>query len=119
MLSTWRPLCWIHQKNFGKVSSLFLSHCGLHINAHFLSHTHSLRQSDDRFQPEYERTLKYLDVDSRIGILNNRLDVLKNLNQILMDAAHNQHASVLEWIIIILIVAEILIDLFRAWRDID
>ncbi|KAL7484040.1 hypothetical protein ACHAW6_009685 [Cyclotella cf. meneghiniana] len=74
---------------------------------------------DDRFQPEYERTLKYLDVDSRIGILNNRLDVLKNLNQILMDAAHNQHASVLEWIIIILIVAEILIDLFRAWRDID
>jgi uncharacterized Rmd1/YagE family protein len=36
-----------------------------------------------------------------------------------MDAAHNAHASVLEWIIIILIVAEIVIDLFRAWRDLD
>ena len=86
----------------------------------FIQCIHSLyHHSDDRFQPEYERTLKYLDVDSRIGILNNRLDVLKNLNQILMDAAHNAHASVLEWIIIILIVAEIVIDLFRAWRDLD
>jgi uncharacterized Rmd1/YagE family protein len=36
-----------------------------------------------------------------------------------MDAAHNAHASILEWIIIVLIVAEIAIDLFRAWRDLD
>ena len=74
-------------------------------------------KKDDRFQPEYEGTLKYFDVDSRISILNSRLDVLKNLNQILMDAAHNAHASVLEWIIIVLIIAEIAIESFRAWRE--
>lgn len=83
------------------------------------SYTSHCTLVDDRFQPEYERTTKYLDVDSRINILNNRLEVLKNLNQILMDAAHNAHASILEWIIIVLIVAEIAIDLFRAWRDLD
>jgi len=36
-----------------------------------------------------------------------------------MDAAHNHHASLLEWIIIVLIVAEILIESFRAWREMD
>ena len=74
---------------------------------------------DDRFQPEYERSIKYLDVDARINILNKKLEVLKTLNQILMDAAHNQHASVLEWIIIVLICAEIFIEVFRAWREME
>jgi len=34
-----------------------------------------------------------------------------------MEAAHNHHASVLEWIIIILIVAEVAIEGFRCWRE--
>ena len=93
--------------------------CSHHLLFHFNRVNSTNKSPDDRFQPEYERTLKYFDVDSRINILNSRLDVLKNLNQILMDAAHNAHASVLEWIIIILIIAEIAIDLFRAWRDLD
>jgi len=72
---------------------------------------------DDRFQPEYERSTKYLDVAARINLLNTRLNVLKDMQQILMDAAHNAHASVLEWIIIWLIVVEILIEVMRGWRD--
>lgn len=61
--------------------------------------------------------MKYLDVIARINLLNKRLEVLKGLNSILMDAAHNRHASVLEWIIIVLIIAEIAIESFRAWRE--
>jgi len=72
---------------------------------------------DDKFEPNYKGSIKYLDVDSRIILLNTRLEVLKGLNSILMEAAHNHHASFLEWIIIILIVAEILIESFRAWRE--
>ncbi|KAL3784545.1 hypothetical protein ACHAW5_003762 [Stephanodiscus triporus] len=60
---------------------------------------------DDRFQPEYDKTIKYLDVLARINLLNRRLDVLKDLNTILMDAAQNHHAATLEWIVIILIIA--------------
>ena len=72
---------------------------------------------DDRFEPEYEKTLKYFNVASRISILNKRLEVMRNLNQILMDSAHSVHASVLEWIIIWLILAEVLIEMFSAWRE--
>ena len=63
--------------------------------------------------------MKYLDVYNRIAIIDKRLAVLKDLHSILMDAAHNVHASVLEWIIIILIVVEIVIEVFRAWREMD
>lgn len=59
---------------------------------------------DDRFQPEYDKSIKYLDVTARINLLNRRLDVLKDLNTILMDAAQNHHAATLEWIVIILII---------------
>jgi uncharacterized Rmd1/YagE family protein len=34
-----------------------------------------------------------------------------------MDAAQNQHSTALEWIIILLIVAEIAIEGFRGWRE--
>ena len=73
--------------------------------------------SDDRFQAEYDKSIKYLDVDARINLLNRRLEVLKDLNSILMDAAHNQHASILEWIVIVLIIAEVAIEIFRGWRE--
>jgi uncharacterized Rmd1/YagE family protein len=72
---------------------------------------------DDRFEPEYDKSIKYLDVNTRITLLDKRLSVLKDLNSILMDAAHNHHASVLEIIIIVLIVAEIAIEGFRCWRE--
>jgi uncharacterized Rmd1/YagE family protein len=60
---------------------------------------------DDRFQPEYDKSIKYLDVLARINLLNRRLEVLKDLNAILMDAAQNNHAATLEWIVIMLIIA--------------
>jgi hypothetical protein len=60
---------------------------------------------DDRFQPEYDKSIKYLDVLARINSLNRRLEVLKDLNAILMDAAQNNYAATLEWIVIMLIIA--------------
>jgi len=44
---------------------------------------------DDRFEPEYDKSIKYLDVNARITLLDKRLSVLKDLNTILIDAAHN------------------------------
>ncbi len=73
--------------------------------------------ADDRFQAEYDKSIKYLDVDARINLLNRRLEVLKDLNSILMDAVHKQHSSMLEWIVIILIVVFLAIEVFRGWIE--
>ena len=47
---------------------------------------------DDKFEGEYEKSIKYLDVNARINLLNRRLEVLKDLNSILMDGKSIQFA---------------------------
>ena len=111
----WKLPCWILPRSFGKVS-VFVTAALILIGQITLIFYVNFTE-DDRFEPEYEKTLKYFNVASRISILNKRLDVMENLNQILMDSAHNVHASVLEWIIIVLIAAEVLIEMFSAWRE--
>ena len=73
---------------------------------------------DDKFHGEYEKAMKYFDIMSRLELVNTRLEVMNDMNQILMDAAQNHHARVLEWAVIALIVVEILVEVFRTYRDI-
>ncbi|KAL7493034.1 hypothetical protein ACHAWT_002344 [Skeletonema menzelii] len=99
-----------------EIGRLFLLNNAINLETNLLDVPEDFWE-DDRFEPEYKQSMKYLDCDNRIAIIDKRLAVLKDLHSILMDAAHNVHASVLEWIIIILIVVEILIEVFRAWRE--
>eukprot|EP00985_Skeletonema_marinoi_P005698 scaffold2476_cov99-Skeletonema_marinoi.AAC.3 len=99
-----------------EIGRLFLLNNAINLETNLLDVPEDFWE-DDRFEPEYKQSMKYLDVDNRIAIIDKRLAVLKDLHSILMDAANNVHASVLEWIIIILIVVEILIEVFRAYRD--
>jgi len=57
----------------------------------------------------YEKTLKYLDVRPRIEILNKKLNVIREIFNMLADEQNHKHSAVLEWIIIWLIAIEILI----------
>lgn len=99
-----------------EIGRLFLLNNAINLETNLLDVPEEFWE-DDKFEPEYKESMKYLDVGNRIAIIDKRLAVLKDLHSILMDAAHNVHASVLEWIIIVLIVVEILIEVFRAWRD--
>lgn len=60
----------------------------------------------------YEESREYYDVEERICIINNRLDLIKELYDMMNDDLHNKHASNLEWIVIWLIVIEVLIEVF-------
>jgi uncharacterized Rmd1/YagE family protein len=51
-------------------------------------------------------------MDKRIEIINQRLDVIKELYDMLNEEMHNMHSSRLEWIVIWLIVIEVLIQVF-------
>jgi uncharacterized Rmd1/YagE family protein len=60
----------------------------------------------------YELMAKYLDVRSRIEILNKKLEVIHELFSMLADEQNHKHAFALEWIIILLIAIEIFMFLF-------
>lgn len=123
---------WIHQKNFGKVnnnnispqmkhSSMLVSmrekfyFCSYFLLPHLFFF---MLAEDDKFHGEYEKAMKYFDIMSRLELVNTRLEVMNDMNQILMDAAQNHHARVLEWAVIASIVVEILVEVFRTYRDI-
>jgi len=86
----------------GEIGRLYLLNNAINLTTNMLDTPEEL-WDDDRFAPEYGSSLKYLDVFKRIKLLNKRLEVLKDLNKILMDAAANQHSAALEWIVIVLI----------------
>lgn len=55
----------------------------------------------------YEKTCHYLDLTARVDVLNKRLDIVKELFEILNDHLEARHSSRLEWVIIILIAVEV------------
>ncbi|WKE65455.1 RMD1 family protein [Gallaecimonas kandeliae] len=65
--------------------------------------------------PYYDLSRANQELDSRLAILNKRLEVIGELLAILADEEHHRHSSFLEWIIIWLIVIEILIFVFHDY----
>ena len=64
-------------------------------------------------EPLYQMIAKYLDLKTRVEVLNHRLDVVHELFQMLGSELNHQHSSRLEWFIIWLIIIEVLLSLFR------
>jgi len=49
----------------------------------------------------------YMEIDKRVDILNQRLEILKDLYEMLQNELNVKHAASLEWIVIWLIFAEV------------
>jgi uncharacterized Rmd1/YagE family protein len=64
-------------------------------------------------EPLYKMVANYLDIVSRVEILNQRLDVVHELFEMLGNELNHQHSSRLEWTIIGLIFIEIALTLLR------
>ena len=55
----------------------------------------------------------YLDIETRVEVLNQRLDVVHELFQMLGSELNHQHSSRLEWTIIWLIIIEVILTLLK------
>lgn len=66
--------------------------------------------------PEYETlytlTINDLELHARTAVLNRRLDIVKELFEMMRDELNNRHSTMLELIIIILIMIEVFLTLF-------
>ena len=65
--------------------------------------------------PEYDHiygmTVKDLDLEARTNVLNKRLDIIRELFEVLNDTLNHRHSTFLELIIIALISIEVIISL--------
>lgn len=97
------------QKKMGELfierSSINLHFDVLDIPEYFWEHS--------ELEPLYTLIATHLDLETRVNILNRRLDVIHDLFEVLGNELNHQHASRLEWIIIILILIEVALSLLR------
>jgi uncharacterized Rmd1/YagE family protein len=93
-----------------KMGELFVQRCNVNLHSDILG-TPDIFWDFDEFERMYVGLREYLDIDKRLGILNQRLDIMKEMYTILQNQLNVKHAHKLEMVVIILIVAEIFLQI--------
>ena len=97
-----------------KMGELFIERSS--INLHFDAlDTPEYFWEHSELEPLYTITVNHLDIKNRVDLLNRRLDVMHDLLEVLDNELNHQHASRLEWIIILLIMIEVAISLVKFY----
>jgi len=99
-----------------QIGGLMMLRCDVNLHTDILD-TPDIFWDEERFEPHYIRCRDYLDIDKRVDILNQRLGVLKDLYDLLQNTLNVNHGNKLEWIIIILILVEVLLELLELVHD--
>lgn len=95
-----------------KMGSLFLERNSVNLYLDVLD-TPDFFWDHPELETGYKMMANYLDVKSRVEVLNQRLSILNELYQMLGNELNHQHSSRLEWTIILLIVIEVVVSLAR------
>ena len=99
-----------------KMGELFIERNSINLHADVLD-TPEFFWEYPELESYYTTTANYLDLETRVEVLNQRLDVIHELFQMLGTELNNQHSSRLEWTIIMLIFIELILgfsrDVFR------
>lgn len=95
-----------------KMGELFIERNS--INLHFdVLDTPEFFWEYSELEPLYAMAANYLDIETRVEVLNQRLDVIHELFEMLGNELNHQHSSRLEWTIIGLIIMEVSLSLLR------
>ena len=93
-----------------KMGELFLTRTSINLNMDVLD-TPEFFWEYPELEPLYMMTANYLDVRTRVEILNQRLNVIHGLFEMLTTELHYSLSNRLEWTIIWLILLEVIISL--------
>lgn len=95
-----------------QMGRLFVLRCDVNLHTDILD-TPDIFWDEEQFEPHYLAGREYFDIDKRVHILNHRLDVLKDLYELLQNSLNVKHGNKLEWIVIILILVEVFLELLE------
>lgn len=80
-----------------QIGELFILRISIHLNGSVLD-TPELFWVEPQLEPLYAAVRSYLEMDQRVGLLNERLDVIADLLAVLKDQLSHGHGEKLEWI---------------------
>ncbi|KAM4054672.1 ACR, yagE family protein [Hirsutella rhossiliensis] len=91
-----------------QIGELFILRINIHLNGSVLD-TPELFWVEPQLEPVYQAVRSYLEMDQRVALLTERLDVIADLLAVLKDQLSHGHDEKLEWIVIVLIAMEIVV----------
>ncbi len=93
-----------------KMGELFLERSS--VNLHFdILDVPEFFWDHSELEPLYVMIANHLELETRVEVLNQRLDIVHDLFEMLGNELNHQHSSKLEWIIIWLIVIEVILSI--------
>jgi uncharacterized Rmd1/YagE family protein len=97
-----------------KMGELFIERSSINLHSDILDIPEFFWDHSE-VEPLYNLIANHLDLETRIEVLNQRLDIVHDLFEMLGNELNHQHSSKLEWIIIWLIVIEVVITLLHQY----
>jgi uncharacterized Rmd1/YagE family protein len=91
-----------------QIGELFILRINIHLQGSVLD-APELMWAEPQLEPIYQAVRSYLEMDQRVELLTERLDVIADLLAVLKDQLTHTHGEYLEWIVIVLIAAEIVV----------
>lgn len=80
-----------------QIGELFILRINIHLQGSVLD-SPELMWAEPQLEPVYQAVRSYLEMDQRVGLLNERLDVIADLLAVLKDQLTHRHGEYLEWI---------------------
>jgi uncharacterized Rmd1/YagE family protein len=80
-----------------QIGELFILRINIHLNGSVLD-TPELFWVEPQHEPVYQAVRSYLEMDQRVGLLTDRLDVIADLLAVLKGELSHGHGEKLEWI---------------------
>ncbi|KAI5849051.1 hypothetical protein BZA05DRAFT_402080 [Tricharina praecox] len=98
------------------IGELFILRININLQGSVLD-SPELMWAEPQLEPVYQAARSYLEINQRLSLLNQRLDVIGDLLQMLKEQMSHSQGEHLEWIVIILIAAEILVAVINVVVD--
>lgn len=80
-----------------QIGQLFILRINIHLQGSVLD-SPELMWAEPQLEPVYAAVRSYLEMDQRVGLLTERLDVIADLLAVLKDQVRTSHGEYLEWI---------------------
>ena len=80
-----------------RIGELFILRINIHLQGSVLD-SPELMWTEPQLDPVYQAVRSYLEMDQRVGLLTERLDVIADLLAVLKDQLSHRHEEYLEWI---------------------
>jgi uncharacterized Rmd1/YagE family protein len=95
-----------------QIGALFVERHSINLHSDILD-TPEFFWRRPKFEPFYTMAALFMDIQTRLQILNRRSNVVYELYRVLSDELQHSHSSRLEWVVILLITVEVIFTMLR------